>query len=145
MDLTKVTVITVKSIADPMKDREIRSFSYIPGESLKSYIQNALPFNNDELAVVHNCQVVPAELISMITPEPGDTIAIMPYVAGGGDDGKNILSSIAAIALTFASFGVGNLVQYGTVTDRCRRQTGAFSRHGRATRRRLVDVVWHHT
>ena len=116
MDLTKVTVIIVKSIADPMKDREIRSFSYVPGESLKSYIQNALPFNNDELAVVHNCQVVPAELISMITPEPGDTIAIMPYVAGGGDDGKNILSSIAAIALMFASFGVGNLVQYGTVT-----------------------------
>jgi hypothetical protein len=95
-------MITLKIINNPFQpcEGELKQIAYLPGQSVFDYTRGALMLPENQVGIIHNARVLSHEEFHTIFPMPGDFIAVMPMVAGGGgDNNKNILATIATFIL----------------------------------------------
>lgn len=106
-------MINLVVVKNPFKtDKEIKQVNYIPGQTVFSYIQPG--FMGVEVVISHNGQIVPEDEYQSVIPAPGDYIAVCPVIEGGGDGGgKDIGRTLAVIALSIVTMGVGSVVAGG--------------------------------
>lgn len=105
-------MINLVIVKNPFKtDKEIKTVEYIPGKPVYDYIQS--DFVGFNVVISLNGEIIPERDYSNIIPKSGDYIAVCPVVEGGGD-GKSIGRSLATIALSIATMGVGSLAAGGT-------------------------------
>ncbi len=97
------------------RDRDVKALPLAPGMSLALLRAQYFPAGMD-VAVSVNGALVPVTQQELVTLREGDQIALIPVLHGGGDDGggKNILRTIALIALVVAAPGIGAYLAWGT-------------------------------
>ncbi len=105
-------MINLVIVKNPFKtDREIKQVDYISGQSVFSYIQPEMM--GTEVIISHNGHIVPEAKYKSLIPIAGDYIAVCPVIEGSGDTGKEIGRSLAIMALSIATMGVGSIVAGG--------------------------------
>lgn len=101
--------ITLTILKNPFNhnDREIKKIAYVPGKTVSQYVQPVLMgIDFKEVVVSRNGAIVNEEQLSSLIVESGDYIAACPVIGKGG--GKNILATIAGIALMTYTSGIVN-------------------------------------
>lgn len=99
---------------DHGKDRESYISELVEGKTLEHYF--AAEYLGDEWQIYYTSAVndyskfLDCEEVGNISPCDGDGVMITRIVLGGDSDGKNILSTVASIALMYFSAGVGAAV-----------------------------------
>jgi len=86
------------------RKRALSSVSY-EGQSLYDLRTQYVPADI-EVAISINGTIIEKEHWPYVHPRPGDQIAIVPLISGGGDGGKNVLGAITMIALIWATPGL---------------------------------------
>lgn len=105
-------MINLVIVKNPFKtDKEVKQVDYVPGRSIYSYIQPE--FMGAKVVISRNGEIVPEEEYNTLIPSDGDYIAACPVIEGSGDTGKDIGRTLAIIALSIVTMGVGSLVAGG--------------------------------
>jgi predicted phage tail protein len=124
--------ITLTILRNPfnLSDREIKKITYIPGKTIREYVQPIMMgIDLEEMVFSRNGAIEENGKIASIIVEGEDNIVICPLVGKGG--GKNILRTIASIALmTYVGNVAGGLWNSGTSTFWTGLAAGAISAVG---------------
>jgi predicted phage tail protein len=115
-----INLLIVKNPFDKKIDRQ--QVSYIPGHSIFDYIYPQFMLPENEVEIFYDGRQLTELQMRSIIARPGDYIVAMPKIAGGGDDGKNILLAVASIGLMMVSGVAGHwataaTTKYGTVAN----------------------------
>jgi hypothetical protein len=113
----KLHILIVRNPFDVGKDREYRQIDIIPNAPIKNYLVTCLIPDDWQ---IYYCsptknigKVLEINEIDRIIPSDGDSLVTMPDIKGGGSDnkGKNVLTIVAAIAISYFSMGAGTAVK----------------------------------
>ena len=105
--------IIVTTISNPFSgDKDVKQVP-CTGEPVFHY----LPVTDEEITIIHNGHMIPQEQFSQLCPQPGDSIVIRPVISGGGgggnEGGKSLLKTVAFVALSVFTMGVGSAITAG--------------------------------
>lgn len=94
-----LSLVVVRNPFD-RRERDVSTMPLAPGMSLGLLRSQYFPQTVD-IAVSINGAVIPTEQLDLVTLRPGDQVMFMPQIHGGGDGGggKNVLRTVALIAL----------------------------------------------
>jgi predicted phage tail protein len=114
----QIHLAIVRNPFDVSKDREFRQFDYLPGASIRNYLQSCLLSVDSQVFYSprgREGRVLTPEEWDSVIPESGDALVAMPMIAGGHwkENRKTILSIVAQIGLAMTTMGVGNLASTG--------------------------------
>jgi hypothetical protein len=91
-------------------DFEEKQLPALTGQSIHDFSKPDLKPGFD---IVYNDRVISREESRSIIPTAGDTFALVARVAGGGQSQKNVMQSVAMLALMFTTMGIGSLASGG--------------------------------
>ncbi|MCE5306379.1 MAG: phage tail protein, partial [Acidobacteriales bacterium] len=101
-----LTLTTVLNPWEPQTQREVRLVLHAPGKTVAEYLRaaNITRAEGIDLACSWNGRVLTDAECARLAPRPGDCIAITarPH-GGGGGGGKNVIGTIAMIALVIVA------------------------------------------
>lgn len=107
-----VNLLIVKNPFDKRADR--KQVAYVPGHSVFDYIYPQFMLPESEIEVFYGGRQLTELQMRSIIVRPDDYIVAMPKIAGGGDDNKSILLTVASIGLMMVSGVAGNWVTAAT-------------------------------
>ncbi len=103
-------MINLLIVKNPItRETEKKQAPYIPGHTAFDYIYPHLMTPENELEIFYGGKALTNQEKRSLIVRPDDYIIAMPKVAGGGDDGKSILLTVASIGLMMVSGFAGNL------------------------------------